>query len=190
MAYSFSSSSPPSARISSETMSRDIRPRVRPEKQPGEQQQETRQYHVDGCVSEHVGRRLGDRPAVAAAGCGDGRKTARGAWSVSGDVSRRPVMRRARFDSGGRVGMTRLEACPPQNETRGRFRFVARVCFRATARSVGRVASRCVALRGRRDIPGVARIGTGNIHGSSDVETRLQARLHPSTWISRIDRLF
>ena len=34
LAYSFSSSSPPSARISSETMSRDIRPRVRPENNP------------------------------------------------------------------------------------------------------------------------------------------------------------
>ena len=77
-----------------------------------------------------------------------------------------------------------------RRKTRGGL--VARVCFRATARSVGLVASRCVALRGRQDIPGVACIGTGGIHRSRVVETRRQARLHPSAaaCISRIDRLF
>ena len=38
------------------------------------------------------------------------------------ELSRGPVMRRARFDSGGRVGMTRLEACPPQDENAWQIR--------------------------------------------------------------------
>jgi len=93
------------------------------------------------------------------------------------------------FKEGGRVVTTRLEASPPQKKTRGGF--AARVCLRATARSVASVASRVSRVRGRRDVPGVARIGTGGIHRSRGVETRRQARLHPSaaTWISRKDAL-